>query len=43
LAKKLALFLKTNVTMQILRKLAVFRVKNASFFAQFLAENIQKS
>jgi hypothetical protein len=33
-AKKLAFFSKTNVTIKIFHNLALFRVKNANFFAE---------
>jgi hypothetical protein len=33
---------KTNVTIKILHSLALFRVKNADFFAEFFGENILK-
>jgi hypothetical protein len=39
-AKKLALFSKTNVMIKIFHSLALFRVKNAKFFAEFFGENI---
>jgi hypothetical protein len=37
-AKKLAFFFKTNVLIQILQKLAVFRIKNANFCHNLLAK-----
>jgi hypothetical protein len=37
-AKKLAFFSKTNVMIKILHILALFRIKNANFFAEFLAK-----
>jgi hypothetical protein len=40
--KKLAVFSKTNVMIKILHNLALFRVKHASFFADFFGENIFK-
>jgi hypothetical protein len=39
-AKKLAFFSKTNVMIKFLHNLALFRVKNANFFAEFFGENI---
>jgi hypothetical protein len=39
---KMAFFSKTNVMIKILHDLALFRVKNANFFAIFLGENIIK-
>jgi hypothetical protein len=33
---------KTNVMIQVLHNLAVFRVRNANFFAEILGENILK-
>jgi hypothetical protein len=41
-AKKLAFFSKTNVMVKIFHNLALFRVKNAKFFAEFFGENILK-
>jgi hypothetical protein len=41
-AKKLSFFSKTNVVINILHNLALFRVKNANFFAEFFGENILK-
>jgi hypothetical protein len=41
-AKKLAFLSKNNVMIQILHNLALFRVKNANFFAEFFDENILK-
>jgi hypothetical protein len=41
-AKKLAFFSKTNVMIKFLHNLALFRVKNANFFAEFFGENILK-
>jgi hypothetical protein len=41
-AKKLAFFLNTNVMINFFHNLALFRVKNANFFAQFFGENILK-
>jgi hypothetical protein len=40
-AKKLAFFLTANVMIKFMRKLALSRVKNANFFAIFLANNFQ--
>jgi hypothetical protein len=42
LAKKLAFFSKTNVMIKFLHNLALFRVKNGNFFAEFFGENILK-
>jgi hypothetical protein len=42
-AKKLAFFSKTNVMIKVLHNLALFRVKNANFFAEFFGENILKN
>jgi hypothetical protein len=39
----MAFFSKTNVMINILHKLALFRVKNANFFAEVFGENILKS
>jgi hypothetical protein len=39
-AQKLALFSKTNVMMKILHNLALLRVENAIFSADFFGENI---
>jgi hypothetical protein len=39
---KLAFFSKTNVMIKILHYLALFRVKNANFFAKIFGENIYK-
>jgi hypothetical protein len=39
-ANKLAFFSKTNVMIKILDNLALFGVKNATFFAKFFGENI---
>jgi hypothetical protein len=36
-------FSKTNVMIKILHNLALFRVKNANFFAKFFGENILKN
>jgi hypothetical protein len=36
--KKMAFFSKTNVMIKIFHNLALFRVKNANFFAIFLAK-----
>jgi hypothetical protein len=36
----MAFFLKTNVMMKFFHNLALFRVKNAKIFAEFLGENI---
>jgi hypothetical protein len=41
-AKKMAFFSKTNVMMKFLHNLALFRVKNANFFAEFFSKNISK-
>jgi hypothetical protein len=41
-AKKLAFFSKSNVMIKNLHNLALFRVKNANFFAIFFGENIFK-
>jgi hypothetical protein len=41
-AKKLEFFSKTNVMIKILHTLAMFRVKNDNFFAEFFGENIFK-
>jgi hypothetical protein len=41
-AKKWAFFSKTNVMIKVLHNLALFWVKNANFFAEFLGENIWK-
>jgi hypothetical protein len=38
--EKLAFFSKTNVMIIFLKKLALFSVKNANFFAEFFGENI---
>jgi hypothetical protein len=38
----MAFFSKTNVMIKILHNLALFRVKNANFFAEFFGENIFK-
>jgi hypothetical protein len=38
-AKKLAFFSNTNVMIKILHNLALFRVKNAIFFAEIFGEN----
>jgi hypothetical protein len=38
--KKMAFFSKTNVMIKILHNLALFRVKNANFFAEIFGENI---
>jgi hypothetical protein len=38
--KKLAFFSQTNVMIKILHNLALFRVKNANFFAEIFGENI---
>jgi hypothetical protein len=38
--KKMAFFLKTNVMINFFHNLALFRVKNAYFFAEFFGENI---
>jgi hypothetical protein len=40
--KKLAFFSKTNVMINFFQNLALFRVKNAIFFAKFFGENILK-
>jgi hypothetical protein len=40
--EKFGVFLKTNVMIQFLNNLAMFRVKNADFFAKFFGENILK-
>jgi hypothetical protein len=40
--KNLAFFSKTNFMIKFLHNLALFRVKNANFFADFLGENIFK-
>jgi hypothetical protein len=41
--EKIGVFLKeTNVMIKILQNLALFRVKNANFFANFFGENIFK-
>jgi hypothetical protein len=42
-AKKLAFFSNTNVMIKILRNLALFRVKNANFFAEIFGENLKKN
>jgi hypothetical protein len=42
LAKKLALFSKNNAMIKNLHNLALFRVKNANFFAEIFGENILK-
>jgi hypothetical protein len=39
-AKKMAFFSKTNAMIKILHKLALFRVKNANFFAEIFVKNI---
>jgi hypothetical protein len=39
-AKKLAFFLNTNVMINFFQNLALFRVKNANYFAEFFGENI---
>jgi hypothetical protein len=39
----LAFFSKTNVMIKILHNLALFRVKNANFFAEIFGENISKN
>jgi hypothetical protein len=39
-AKKLAFVFNTNVTINFFQNLALFRVKNANFFAKFFGENI---
>jgi hypothetical protein len=39
-AKKLAFLSKTNVMVKFFHNLALFRVKNANFSAEFLGENI---
>jgi hypothetical protein len=41
--KKLAFFLKTDVKIKILQQLAVYRTKNANFYANFLEKKISKS
>jgi hypothetical protein len=41
-AQKLAFFSKTNVMIKFLHNLALFRVKDANFFAEFFGENILK-
>jgi hypothetical protein len=41
--EKLAFFSKTNVLMKFLDNLALFRVKNAIFFAEFFGKNIFKN
>jgi hypothetical protein len=41
-AKKLAFFSKINVMIKILHNLALFRVKNANFVAEFFGKNIFK-
>jgi hypothetical protein len=38
----LAFFLKTNVMIKLFHNVALFRVKNANFFAEFCGENILK-
>jgi hypothetical protein len=40
-AEKVA-FLKTNVMIQFLQKLAEFRTKNADFFSKFVGKNVKK-
>jgi hypothetical protein len=40
-AKKLAFFLNTNVMIQILHNLALFRVKNAIFLLNVLAKYLK--
>jgi hypothetical protein len=42
-AKKLAFFSKTNVMIKFLHILALFWVKNANFFTEFIGENIFKN
>jgi hypothetical protein len=42
-AKKLAFFSKTNVMIIFFQNLASFRVKNANFFANFLAKIFKKN
>jgi hypothetical protein len=41
-AKKLAFFLNANVMINLFLSLALFRVKNANFFAKNFGENILK-
>jgi hypothetical protein len=41
-AEELAFFSSANVMVKFLQKLAVVRAKNASIFAKFFGENIQK-
>jgi hypothetical protein len=38
----MAFFLQTNVMINFFHNLALFRVKNANFFAEFFGENILK-
>jgi hypothetical protein len=40
--EKMAFFSKTNVMINILHNLALIRVKNANFFAEFFSKNILK-
>jgi hypothetical protein len=40
--EKLAFFFNTNVMINFFQNLALFRVKNANFFAKFFGENILK-
>jgi hypothetical protein len=40
--EKLAFFSKTNIMITYVKKLALFSVKNANFFAEFFGENISK-
>jgi hypothetical protein len=42
-AKKLAIFLKTNVTIQILQKCSIWNKKRKNVFANFFGENRFKS
>jgi hypothetical protein len=42
-AKKMALFSKTDVMLNILHNLALFWVTNGIFFAEFFGENIFKN
>jgi hypothetical protein len=42
-AKKLAFFSKTNVMIKSLDNLALFRVKNANFFADFFLRKYSKN
>jgi hypothetical protein len=43
LAKKLAFFLNTNVMINFFQNLALFRVKNANFFAKFFWQKYLKN